>query len=91
MALEKRAGIPFHLGEIWEELKDTVSTRIGPQGLEAFCGQVYRLRAAEKRITEEGLVVQDSKGNPIPHPALAIEKQAQTEIRNWIDKYGKTV
>lgn len=38
---------------------------------------------ARERIDNEGLIVQDSKGNPIPHPALEIERRAQAEIRAW--------
>lgn len=87
--LTKRKGLPKHISLIWDELKEQLQPRIGGPGLEALCGQVYRLREAERRISEEGMVVQDVKGNPIPHPALSIEKQAQAEIRNWINKYGR--
>ena len=54
----------------------------GPD-LEAYCGQVSRLRDAQARIAEEGLIVADAKGVPMPHPALVIERQAQDEIRKW--------
>lgn len=89
MNLNKREGLPEHISAIWDELAGSVRDRIGNAGMEALCGQVYRLREAEGRISEEGMVVQDAKGNPVPHPALAIEKQAQAEIRNWVDKFGK--
>lgn len=87
--LEKREALPGHIATIWDELSDNVVEWIGNAGLEALCGQVHRLRQAELRISDEGMVVQDAKGNPMPHPALAIEKQAQAEIRSWIDKFGK--
>lgn len=48
--------------------------------LEAFCGQVARLRDAQQRIAAEGLIIADPKGNPIPHPAIAIERAAAAEI-----------
>lgn len=54
----------------------------GPD-LEAYCGQVARLRDAQARLAAEGLIVSDPKGNPIPHPAIAIERAAQDEIRKW--------
>jgi hypothetical protein len=65
-----------------------VQEAIGSAGLEALVVQVHRMRDAQERITAEGIVVADSKGNPIPHPALAIERQAQVEIRTWLAKYG---
>jgi len=49
---------------------------------------MYRLREAQKKITTEGLVVADARENPVPHPALKIEKEAQAEIRRWIKDYG---
>ena len=89
LTIDKRKTLPVHIAAIWDELSDSVIDRIGNAGLEALCGQVHRMREAERRITDEGMVVQDSKGNPMPHPALAIEKQAQAEIRSWTDKFGK--
>lgn len=80
--------LPEHLRPIWEETAPKVRRTIGPIGLEALCGQIYRLRDAEQRVTRDGAVVNDAKGNPVPHPALAIERQAQAEILKWIAKYG---
>lgn len=54
----------------------------GPD-FEAYCGQVARLRDAQQRLQREGLVIADPKGNPVPHPAIAIERAAQAEIRSW--------
>lgn len=54
---------------------------------EAYCGQVARLREAQRRVSIEGLVIADPKGNPVPHPAIQIEKQAQAEIRAWGTKF----
>lgn len=89
---ERIAKRPEHLAEhlcpIWDEIAPQVSLRIGFAGLEALCGQMYRLREAQKKITTEGLVVADARENPVPHPALKIEKEAQAEIRRWIKDYG---
>ena len=56
--------------------------------LEAYCGQVARLREAQRRIAAEGLIISDPKGFPIPHPAIAIEKAAQAEIRAWGSRFS---
>ena len=61
--------------------------RIAHAELEAYAVQVSRMRDAQKRIDSEGLVVADEKGRPIPHPALAIEKCAQAEVRAWSGKF----
>lgn len=61
----------------------------GPD-LEAYCGQVSRLRDAQARIAKEGLIVADGKGQPVPHPALAVEKSAQAEIRSWGNAFKKS-
>lgn len=87
--MKKPPSLPEHLRPIWDEMENEVSERIGAAGLEALCGQVYRMRTAEDRVSREGIVVADVKGNPAPHPALAIEKQAQAEVRAWLLKYGR--
>ena len=60
-----------------------------PEGaeFEAWLGQVARLRAAQRAIAKDGLIVADTKGAPMPHPALEIERKAQTELRTWGDKF----
>ena len=55
--------------------------RIDGPDLEAFCGQVARLRDAQARLAAEGSIIAVPKGVPIPHPAIAIERAAQDEIR----------
>lgn len=44
------------------------------------------LRAADARDAwiNEGSVIDDGKGFPIPHPALEIEKAASAELRGWV-------
>lgn len=59
------------------------SDRIDGPDLEVFCGQVARLRDAQARLAAEGSIIADPKGVPIPHPAIAIERAAQDEIRKW--------
>ena len=57
--------------------------RIDGPDLEAYCGQVARLRDAQARLAAEGSIIADPKGVPIPHPAILIERAAQDEIRKW--------
>lgn len=89
--MPKPADLPEDVDAVWDQViavfgdADTASVE-GP-ALQAYCGQVARLRDAQRRIAAEGLVIADPKGNPIPHPAIAIEKAAQVEIRAWGDKF----
>ena len=54
---------------------------------EAYCGAVARLRDAQRRIADEGAIVPDGKQNPVPHPALAIERQCMEQLRKWGSKF----
>jgi phage terminase small subunit len=81
------AALPEHLVPIWDEMLPQVSSKIGAVGLEALCVQVHRMRDAQQRVTAEGLVVASPKGDPVPHPALAVEAKAQGEVREWLKRF----
>lgn len=87
--MQKPATLPEHLRDIWDELEPQFAPRIGALGLEAACSQAYRLRTARAQIDKDGHLVRDSRGNPAPHPALAVEKQASAELREWLKRYGQ--
>lgn len=57
----------------------------------AYCGQIARLRDAQTRLADEGTIIEDGKSNPIPHPALRIEREAQDEIRKFMGRFGENV
>jgi phage terminase small subunit len=59
---------------------------VGPD-LEAYCGQVALQRDLRERIAAEGSIIADERGRPEPHPAIALERAAQKEIRDWGDKF----
>lgn len=84
--------LPAAAADVWREIIDLygdgAETIIGPD-LEAYCGQVAILREARRRIDEEGLITADPKGNPIPHPAIAIERAAQVEVRAWGNRFKR--
>lgn len=84
---------PEHLSPaaraVWDEVVAVAADPRDVEGpaLEAFCVQVARMRDAQARIDTEGLVVADEKGRPVPHPAVALEKQAQAEVRAWGERF----
>lgn len=85
---------PAHLsdsaGAVWLEIvtrHNEPEVIIGPE-LDAYCVTVARARDAARRIDAEGAVVNDERGNPIEHPALAIERKAQAAIKSWGDRFA---
>ena len=51
--------------------------------IEAYSVLVARLRAAQDRVDREGMIVSDDRGRPVPHPALAIERECRADLRLW--------
>lgn len=86
-AVKPPAHLPPDVAAVWVEMVGRGADE-GPE-LEAYCGQVARLRDAQKRLDAEGLITADPKGAPIPHPAIAIEKAAQDEIRKWGSRFTR--
>lgn len=84
------AHLPAGVADVWDEVIAAYGEGFeaieGP-ALEAYCGQVAILRDCQRRLATDGTVVEDPKGFPIPHPAIAMERSAQAEIRTWADKF----
>lgn len=87
--LAKPSHILGDIAKIWDEMLGQTRPSIGAAGLEALCLQIARMRDAQARIAKEGLIVADRSGNPVAHPALAIERQAGADVRAWLAKYGR--
>ena len=81
--------LPADVAAVWVEIVKALGPRCAGPDLEAYAGQVARLRDAQARIAAEGAIIADPKGNPVPHPALAIEKTAQSEIRAWGSRFRR--
>lgn len=84
--------MPPDVSAVWEELAPKVDADTAESALfAAYCGQIARLRDAQTRLAEEGTIIEDGKSNPIPHPALRIEREAQDEIRKFMGRFGENV
>jgi phage terminase small subunit len=91
----KPAHLPPDVSAVWDE----VIARYDPEDaaeiegheLEAYCGVVARLRNAQHRIHEEGMFVADKRGDPAPHPALAVERACNDALRKWGRKFAGTI
>ena len=81
--------VPAHLSDsaraVWVELTEQ-GVRPAP-GFDAYCNQISIERDAAARIAREGIIVSDPKGQPVPHPALDIQRKAQAEVRSWAGKF----
>jgi hypothetical protein len=86
--MKKPKHLTPEMAAIWDELRPQVDEYISAIEFESLVTQVYRMRDAQKRIAEEGLVVEDAKGFAVPHPAIGVEKQAQSEIRTWFKHFA---
>lgn len=85
--------LPEDAAEVWREIVATndLAGTVDRAALEAFCTLVARLRAARRRVNEEGMVVTDPRGRVVPHPALAVERQTAEQIRAWGDRFAPLV
>lgn len=78
--------LPDDVAEAWLQIVNDYGDgweRITGPDLEAYAGQVARLRKAQRLLGQAGVLLKDKQGNPIQHPALDIERKAQDEIRKW--------
>lgn len=78
-----------HVAAVWRDViarHDDPGRIVGPE-LDAYCGQIALQRDARSRIAREGVIIDDGRGNPMPHPAIAIEAKAQSEIRLWGNRF----
>lgn len=78
---------------VWREIvhSNDLAGRVDRAALEAFCSIVARMREAQERVEDEGLVVADARGRVVAHPALAIERAAAEQIRAWGDRFAPFV
>lgn len=49
--------------------------------VEALAVQMGRMRDAQHRVDDEGLIVADERGVPVEHPALSVERLAHVKVR----------
>lgn len=78
---------------VWDEIVEhnDLAATVDRAALEAFCTLMARLREARARVDAEGMVVKDSRGRAVPHPALTVERQVAEQIRAWGDRFEPLV
>lgn len=86
---------PMHLNaeaaECWAEITAGMSDAelefVGSVVTGSYAVAVARQRDAQARIDREGIIVANQKGEPSPHPALAIEKSSSGEVRAFSSQF----
>lgn len=84
---------PAHLSEsaaeVWRAVIRDASnpTFIAADELAAYCNAVALERDCARRVATEGTIVADERGRPIAHPAVAVGRQAQQDIKGWAEKF----
>jgi phage terminase small subunit len=51
--------------------------------IEAYAACTARAESARAMVDKDGPVIADAKGQPVQHPALAVERQAMEDMRKW--------
>lgn len=85
--------LPEEVATVWREIvaSNDLAGTVDRSALEAFSSLLARLRQARARIEEEGMVVTDTRGKVVPHPALALERDLAEDIRKWGDRFAPLV
>ncbi|MDK8637520.1 P27 family phage terminase small subunit [Corynebacterium imitans] len=84
---------PEHLSPeaagVWDSVISESSNPalIAADELAAYCNQVVLERDCARRVREEGTIVADERGRPIPHPAIAVGRQAALDVKNWAERF----
>lgn len=74
----------FALADEIERLTDgrTLSAA-DSESVATVAGLTLRLRAARDMIATAGIIIADSRGELVEHPAVKIERQTSAELRGW--------
>jgi phage terminase small subunit len=88
-----KAPAPAHLSDAakaaWADLITGGESPAELAALEAAAVQLARARDASARIDREGIVVAGTRGAPMPHPALDVERAAHKAVQAWANEKVK--
>lgn len=86
-SLTPPASLPEPAAVVWREVvaaheavgDETIGRKVGPR-MEAFCSVMADMRDATERVARDGLLIQDARGQAIPHPAIEVKNSAVREL-----------
>lgn len=79
--------LPMQCEDIMKEIGEQIEKYTPMAIREAIAIQIHTARVARDRVEKEGLVVRDTKGSVIPHPAIKVEADAIKIYTGLISKY----
>ena len=71
-----------------KEVRQTVAANCPPQIVEMIATQLDTMRDCRKRIQNDGTIVADARGNPIQHPAIKLEADAQSRVNKLLVRWA---
>jgi hypothetical protein len=90
MARAKQEPVAHVDGGAFEEIKGACVAGTPRPLLEAMAAQLVAMREARRLVDADGVMVRDGKQNPIAHPCLELERQAQRQLaelmRGWVKR-----
>lgn len=77
--------------QVWREVvaRKALDPKVDPATLEAYCALVARWQEASKKISDEGLVVEGSRGGVMVHPTIAVERALSEQLREWAPLFNR--
>jgi len=72
------------------EIREAVLSGCPEPLVEAMAAQLRAMRQARALVESDGVMVRDGKQNPVAHPCLELERQAQRQLndlmRSWVKR-----
>ena len=86
------AGLPKPAQTLWRNTIEIMSEagvldQVDGPIVESFVMTMHRMREARKVIEREGMFIEGQRG-PTKHPAVAVERDCQIEVRQLADHLG---
>lgn len=77
------------LHAIWQEVADDLKDKTPAAIVESICTQIKAMRDIRALIDTDGVMVRDGKNNPVPHPGLQMERDAQKHLAAMMNMWIK--
>jgi hypothetical protein len=79
----------FSINEIEKELLEQIEEETPKLIIESMVNLILTMRTARNSINDDGLMVKNGKNDPIPHPAIKIEQDAQSKLAMFLAAHRK--
>ncbi len=73
---------------VWAEIAPGLKAKTPDVIVEAMVRQIQTMREARRLVELDGHMVRDGKDNPVRHPALQIEAEAQATLQRLLLKWA---